>query len=153
MAYKSSYTGPQIDQAVSHAVNMDVNPTAGHTDRVVSSGGVKSAISDVTPTSEALGSGHTLTRCGKLRILNIAGFYVGYATITVPQSDRPSSAVAGSAIYNDINGAHTTFGYILVNADGSIRYYSAGAYNDSSTAYTEIGSRWVSVCNIIWMVA
>ena len=44
--YKSSYTGPQIDQAVSHAVNMDVNPTAGHTDRVVSSGGVKSAITN-----------------------------------------------------------------------------------------------------------
>lgn len=44
MAYHSSYTGPQIDQAVSHAVNMDVNPTAGHTDRVVSSGGVKSAL-------------------------------------------------------------------------------------------------------------
>jgi hypothetical protein len=46
--YKSNYTGPQIDQAVSHAVNMDVNPTAGHTDRVVSSGGVKSALGGLT---------------------------------------------------------------------------------------------------------
>lgn len=53
--YKSSYTGPQIDQAVSHAVNMDVNPTAGHTDRVVSSGGVKSALTTNTISTGTTG--------------------------------------------------------------------------------------------------
>lgn len=152
MSYKSIHTGQQIDTGVSAALNPDTIPTAG-SDALMTSGGTKSAISDVTPISEALGSGHTLIRCGKLRILNIAGFYIGYATITVPQSDRPSSAASGLAIYNDSNGARTTFGYIQVNADGSIQYYSAGAYNDSGTAYSEIGDKWVSACNIIWMVA
>ena len=61
MAYKSSYTGPQIDQAVSHAVNMDVNPTAGHTDRVVSSGGVKSALNTVDESIAIRVSGNKTT--------------------------------------------------------------------------------------------
>lgn len=59
MAYHSSYTGPQIDQAVSHAVNMDVNPTAGHTDRVVSSGGVKSALTHDLANIIATGTTNT----------------------------------------------------------------------------------------------
>lgn len=80
MAYKSSYTGPQIDQAVSHAVNMDVNPTAGHTDRVVSSGGVKSALNTVDESIAIRVSGNKTTYASGAAI----GQYVIVDGSTIP---------------------------------------------------------------------
>lgn len=155
MSYKSTHTGQQIDAGVSAALNPNTTPTAGSS-ALMTSGGVKSALTDVTPTSEKLstGSGITIIRCGKMRILIVSGFYVGYETVTIPQSDRPMTNVSGTASFCDNSSKNWVTGYVIVKTDGSIQFFGITGYADSSaTEFEFTSSRWVNGCVIVWMTA
>ena len=129
MAYKSSYTGPQIDQAVSHAVNMDVNPTAGHTDRVVSSGGVKSAISAVDISSQFTisdAADKDIYLTGNIVTCNVQMTSQSYSAGpnpigTVPVAYRPKSARAIGVVARWDNGLIA--GNVWVTDNGYIWLY------------------------------
>lgn len=128
MAYHSSYTGPQIDQAVSHAVNMDVNPTAGHTDRVVSSGGVKSAIS-----SSAVNTGITgvyAYKAGSVVTITaenasyVSASSAGWVVIgTLPSELRPPVSINFVGYDNQATGISNLPAQYRIRTNGEIAVY------------------------------
>lgn len=129
--YKSSYTGPQIDQAVSHAVNMDVNPTAGHTDRVVSSGGVKSAINSSDACVGIVETGDNATQ-------NISsGQYVIWkGTLYTANQGISSGAALSGKLTAVSNGGLNDVKSTLVNRLGDLRCISKSNNTGSGVTLT-----------------
>ena len=136
MAYHSSYTGPQIDQAVGNALNKDSSTLSNDVNHIPASSVVKSAISAVSDVSEisleykngasAVSGG--AYRIGKLIVIAIRFELSNSVNGQVVFTGLPEPARTGSYgnAYVRMIGA-TGSGTFAVNENGECLAYSANA--------------------------
>lgn len=102
---------------------------------------------------EVLATGITLYRIGRIRALHISDATGFTKSSLIPSADRPSADIQGVAIRTTNGNLATSFGRIVVGANGDVGALYSSVLNGSQTGFSVASSTDHIIGTVIWYVA